>query len=558
MGSYQKNLNDNLNDRDSNTFESLAKSLPLLAKVIGGYATITDKKGVRLKVIDSNGKQLEHLEDLQYELAREAAKKGEAVYGNSQLKHNAEAWCLPVGDYVLCCSKAEVAERNRNLEEALLASLPYIAKVAGGQAVLFDDEGKRLNAVNSKGDVNNQLLGKVSEAAKECMKAQKPVLGKSTFISGASAVRIPITKEIGFGFNNEDTALKNQKLLEEVKKYQTAKYNFTDIIGESQQMRKAKELGEAAASSDSSVLICGETGTGKELFAQSIHNASYRCSKPFIAINCAALPPSLIESNLFGYVEGAFTGAKKGGATGVFEKANNGTLFLDEISEMDLDLQSKLLRVLQEKEVTRIGGRKVIPLNLRIIAATNRNLEDMIQKGQFRRDLFFRLNVIEVKLPPLRDMKEDIPLLVNETIIKMNSIFGKAIKGVDKEALEMLINYDWPGNVRELYNCIERAFNLIGDDNYIRKKHLNFKFNNGNGITAQNYMEEIEDTEGNPINLDNDTGQRSLDDIVANYEKQVIEAVLKEVKGIRAKAAKRLNISPATLWRKMKKLNIEG
>ena len=230
------------------------------------------------------------------------------------------------------------------------------------------------------------------------------------------AVRIPITREFGFGFNNEDTVRRSNKLVSEVRKHQTAKYNFSDIIGESPPMKELKEIAKLAAKSHSSVLIYGETGTGKELFAHSIHNASQRYNKPFVAINCAAIPPTLIESELFGYESGAFTGAKKGGYPGVFEQANSGTLFLDEISEMDIDLQAKLLRVLQEREVMRLGGRKVIPLDVRVIASTNKPLDEMVQEGKFRQDLFFRLNVFDIKLAPLRKIRDDIPLIANEMV----------------------------------------------------------------------------------------------------------------------------------------------
>src|SRR5690606_25568031 len=192
------------------------------------------------------------------------------------------------------------------------------------------------------------------------------------------AVRIPITRDYGVGFNNELAAKKNIKLYEEVKKFQYARYNFDDIIGPSEVMQRVIDLGRHVARGMSTILIYGETGTGKELFAQAIHNESERCHKPFVAINCGAFPASLIESSLFGYVEGAFTGAKRGGAPGIFEQAQEGTIFLDEISEMELNLQAKLLRVLQEKEVTRIGGNKPIPVDVRVLASTNKDLEQMV------------------------------------------------------------------------------------------------------------------------------------------------------------------------------------
>lgn len=518
-----------------NLREILIDSLEVLARITGGYATVTDKDGVRLKTVDSLGHEIESLKGVVFGLAKKAAQTGKAISGMSQLEDGAESWCLPIDEYVLACSNIERVKRNNDLKLSLIESLPFIARVAGGEAVVFDSQGKRIATVDSRGNVDQKNLGLVSKASRQSIINQKPVIGESSSVSGAMAVRIPITKEFGFGFNNEDMVRRSNKLVSEVRKHQTAKYNFSDIIGESQAMKKLKETSKLAAKSHSNVLIYGETGTGKELFAHSIHNASQRYNKPFVAINCAAIPPTLIESQLFGYETGAFTGAKKGGYPGVFEQANGGTLFLDEISEMDIDLQAKLLRVLQEREVTRLGGGKIIALDVRVIASTNKPLDKMVNEGRFRQDLFFRLNVFDIKLVPLRQIREDIPLIANEMIKKMNIVFGKFVKGIDEEAIRLLTHYDWPGNVRELLNCIEKAFNILGNDNCIAKDHLSFMFN----------TEDIGDT------------SQGLSVIVADYERRVIEKVLKEARGVKVKAAKILGISTTTLWRKIKELNIK-
>jgi transcriptional regulator with PAS, ATPase and Fis domain len=255
-----------------------------------------------------------------------------------------------------------------------------------------------------------------------------------------------------------------------------------------------------------------------------------------VAINCAAIPQNLIESHFFGYTEGSFTGAKKGGAPGVFEQANGGTLFLDEISEMQLEIQSKILRVLQEREVTRIGSSKVIPLDVRVISASNKNLEDMVKKNAFRQDLYYRLNVLDIQLPSLRYMKEDIGYIVDHLIMKMNVAFGKFVMGIEEDALELLIKYEWPGNVRELINCIEKSFNLIGNDSYIKVDHLPMKLN-----------EQVEIQ-------DDDSG---LENMLSTYEKTIIEKALKKNNYVKSKTAKYLKISTTTLWRRMKQLNIE-
>jgi transcriptional regulator with PAS, ATPase and Fis domain len=238
-----------------------------------------------------------------------------------------------------------------------------------------------------------------------------------------------------------------------------ARFTFDDIIGNSCAIRQAVDLAALAAEGDSTVLLQGETGTGKEIFAQAIHNASSRSRGPYLALNCAAIPRDLMESELFGYVEGAFSGASKSGRAGKFELAAGGTLLLDEIGDLPLDMQAKLLRVLQDKAVMRIGGNKVIPVDVRIIAATNKDLEEEVHRGNFRRDLFYRLNVVSIKLPPLRDRKEDIPLLAHHFLKKTAARLNKSVTAFTREALLALTRYEWPGNIRELENAIERALN---------------------------------------------------------------------------------------------------
>lgn len=253
-----------------------------------------------------------------------------------------------------------------------------------------------------------------------------------------------------------DTEKKQHKLREQfIGKGHKAKYSFEDILGESEEIKKCKDIAKRMAKSDSSILITGESGTGKELFAQAIHNNSRRKSYQFVAVNCGALPESLLESELFGYEEGAFTGARKGGKLGLFELAHNGTLFLDEIGEMPLNLQMRLLRVLQEREVMRIGGDRLIKVDIRLIGATNRNLKEMVKKGEFREDLYYRLRVLPLNVPTLRGRKEDILLLINNMKKQFNSDFI-----LTTEAREVLIEHSWKGNVRELKNYVEYLANL--------------------------------------------------------------------------------------------------
>ncbi|CUH96594.1 hypothetical protein P22_2684 [Propionispora sp. 2/2-37] len=236
--------------------------------------------------------------------------------------------------------------------------------------------------------------------------------------------------------------------------------SFNQILHVSKVMEHTIAVAKRVAQNDSTVLIRGESGTGKELFARSIHTASPRQDRIFAPINCAAMPDALLESELFGYEEGAFTGAKKYGKTGLFEYANGGTVFLDEIGDLSFNLQAKLLRVLQEGTIKRLGGNREISVDVRIIAATHSNLEQMLQKNQFREDLYYRLNVIPLFIPPLRDRKEDLPLLIESLLFKKNHKFKKHVKHILKPAMEKLIEYDWPGNVRELENVLERAVNF--------------------------------------------------------------------------------------------------
>lgn len=317
-----------------------------------------------------------------------------------------------------------------------------------------------------------------------------------------------------------------------------AKYNFNDITYKSQVMKDTIAKAQKYAKLDeTTVLILGETGTGKELFAHSIHNASPRAKGPFVAINCAALPENLLESELFGYAEGAFTGARKGGKVGLFELAHMGTIFLDEIGDMPLYLQSRLLRVIQEKEVMKIGDDRVIPVDVRIIASTNRDLEKDIEKGMFRKDLFYRLNVLTLKIPPLRERKEDIIPLAEIFITEFSKKISKPIKGLTKEACEVLLNLDYPGNVRELKGIIERAV-AFSDGKYIDIDDLGV-FNNMI-IKDESVMGSLFEP-GLTLN---------------EIETQVIKEALRYTKNNITMAAKLLGVDRTTIWRRLKKNEI--
>nr|WP_255726647.1 sigma 54-interacting transcriptional regulator [Sporosarcina sp. ACRSM] len=310
-----------------------------------------------------------------------------------------------------------------------------------------------------------------------------------------------------------------------------AKWTLEQMVAKSKSMESLLALAKKYALTDSTVLLQGESGTGKEMLAQGIHRASRRKTGPFVAINCAALPENLLESELFGYEEGSFTGARKGGKPGLFEMAHHGTIFLDEMGELPLVLQGRLLRVLQEKEVMRIGGNKVIPVNVRVIAATNKNLVDQMHEGLFREDLFFRLAILVLKIPPLRQRKEDIPWLI-EAFLR-NEDKANTLQ-ITEENMQKLQNYSWPGNVRELSNFIERALVLqdTGESIDLLDSHL---WINAERQTVQK-------------------GNNSLTPAMGETEEEQIQRVLKEEEGNMGRAARRLGIHRTTLWRKLKNM----
>lgn len=321
-----------------------------------------------------------------------------------------------------------------------------------------------------------------------------------------------------------------------------ARFIFKDIIHASEVMEKIIHIARKIAGSDSKVLISGESGTGKELFAQSIHNESIRKKQPFLAINCAALPRDLVESELFGYEEGAFTGAKKGGRPGKFELANGGTLFLDEIESMPLDVQAKLLRAIESNEIMRIGGNKIIPINVRIIASTNKDLSSAIQEGKFRDDLYYRINTTIIEIPPLRERKEDITVLVEYFIAKLGYRFDKNALN-SKKILEALLNYHWPGNVRELENIIENLI-ILSPNHKISFNLLPEKIKNALKHTTQTKIANISDYDKNNLNL-------------ADNEKNIILIALQKNKGNITKTALDLGIDRTTLIRKKSKYSID-
>ncbi len=339
----------------------------------------------------------------------------------------------------------------------------------------------------------------------------------------------------------------NIRLKRQLKK----RYEFHGLIGSSPEMQRVYTLIEKIADTDSTVLITGESGTGKELVAKIIHYNSDRAERNFVPLNCAAIPKELLETELFGHEKGAFTGATTT-RIGRFELANGGTLFLDEIGELDPSLQVKLLRVLQEREFERVGSTKTIKVDVRIIAATNRNLEELTEQGRFREDLYYRLNVIPIHLPPLRNRKEDIPLLVDHFLNKHSKGKKKAPPIITKQIMEVFMNYDWPGNVRELENLIERL-TILNSGEEVTPKDLPQRFqkvvNIPEGSEERGLFQGSEQIQLSPKGI-------NLNSVIDEIERRLISQALEMSNGVKSKAASLLGLNRTTLVEKMKKKGI--
>ncbi|TET69803.1 MAG: sigma-54-dependent Fis family transcriptional regulator [Candidatus Aminicenantes bacterium] len=338
-------------------------------------------------------------------------------------------------------------------------------------------------------------------------------------------------------------AIEHRKLQEEnirLKDELQRKFSFENIIGKSEVMKTVFETIKASAPTRSTILLQGESGTGKELVARAIHQNSDRKNLPFIIVNSGSLPPDLLESNLFGHVKGAFTGAVSN-KKGLFEAAEKGTIFFDEISSLNMETQSKLLRVMQDREFMKLGGTKTIRVDVRVIAATNADLEEQISEKMFREDLFYRLNVIKIELPLLKERKEDIPLLVKHFLDTYSKENEKEILGVTDDVMEILVSYDWPGNIRELENLIERAVVLTKSKLISRKNLPPFL------LASQEETSAVASV-NNELNLKEN---------IQTFQKKAIISALKQAKGIQKKAANLLGVKPTTLNEMIKRLNID-
>ena len=447
------------------------------------------------------------------------------------------------------------------LQESMLAVLPTLARLSGGTVFFADAEGRYRHRVDRDGGVVPLREVYASGLARAVARTRRPrweedesagelrvafpvgdwtveIVGCLRSKGLERAVRLGTISELVRGL--ERPAFSGEKDTEGARGCGAlgARYRWEDIVGEGPAITRALTRGKAAARCNAPVFLAGESGTGKELFAQAIHNDSARHRGPFIAINCSALPETLVDSTFFGYIDGTFTGASKGGRPGVFEQAHGGTLLLDEITEMSVDLQGKLLRVLQEREVCRIGSVKPIPIDTRIIVTSNRDLQRQMRESRFREDLYYRLKVLDIHLPPLRDRREDIPPITTRLIECLSRAAGCAPYTLHPEALQWLMQQPWPGNIRELRNVLERAVSLAEGD-----------------ILLPRHLEHPEELAAEASRAPEPLPGAQLCQRLAHAEEASIREALHRNSGHRGKTAAELGISVTTLWRHMRRFN---
>lgn len=483
--------------------------------IIGGssYIRISEKMGLKAVPLTSN-------EETIFQSLRVAKFYLEAKHNEKEKTNQLKA--------ILASSTDGIIAVNKEGEITLLnEAAQRITKLNGGEALgkkLIDTlPGFNLLNVITKKRQNLGILERIGE--KEIVVNEVPI-----FVDGHVVGAVASFQEL---VNLQTVEQKVRRALHT--KGHLAKHTFGDIVGQSQAIIKAVDKAKRFATTNSTVLITGKTGTGKEMFAQSIHRAGERQDKPFVGVNCAALPESLLESELFGYVEGAFTGARRGGKAGLFEQAHCGTIFLDEISEMPVFLQARLLRVLQEKEIMRIGDNKILPIDVRIISATNSNLEEMVDRGSFREDLYYRLNVLNLGIPSLKERKEDIPLILKDFLYHKTN--GQWM--LEDKVIEYLQELEWPGNIRQLDNIAERL--ILTCDNRC--------------VTLDNVMMSLDKKDSQKA-FNAEISSLSEGQLLLRY--QEVQQALKAVQGKKAEAASRLGITRTTLYRWLKEFEESG
>lgn len=458
---------------------------------------------------------------------------------------------------------------SKRISEERMNTLIKKALMGLGETLILDEDGRMVYiseeyAKNMHVSIEDALDRHIQEIVEDSVLPQvlqtgKATLGATYYRNGDAFFvnRVPLYEDgkvigvvaqaiLNSRLEISHTAQKLESFVRELnyykekyKKAAVAENHLDSIVGKSMVMLGLKDMVRIVSGTRSTVLLTGESGTGKEVFAGAIHNLSCRANKPFVRINCAAIPDNLLESELFGYEEGAFTGAVRGGKIGDFEAANGGTVFLDEVNSLSPNMQAKLLRVIQEREIKKVGSTKVIPIDVRFIFATNRDLYQMVQEGTFREDFYYRINVVNLRLPPLRERTEDIAPLVEQFIDKFNVEMGKNISGVEPMAMVMLENYNWPGNIRELENCIERAFN----------------YHDGNGLLSVKdiMLPGMENSRGPEAAC---AALPTLKEVRAQAETIAIRRALELCQGNKTEAAHMLGVDRSILYEKMRRYHL--
>jgi transcriptional regulator, propionate catabolism operon regulatory protein len=543
------------------------------AKELGGPVGIVDIEEVILGVSSLEeivGEKLlkytikEHLDDIMTGIATLKEAGAKVVIGKIAMAN--EARRLGLQSVVISSGKEAVqraiyeakrvlavSKQEKRKAQQLKAILDFtydgiVALDAEGKITVFNHAAEKVTGWSAENAIGQPVTDVIPKAhCQRLIDTGKPELGEILEIGRVKVVanRVPIIVD-----NRVDGVVTTFEPIDRLQTVEhkirrtmserghVAKYNFTDILGESPALREALKLAREYSIADSTVLVLGSTGSGKEMFAHSIHNASQRRNGPFIAINCAALPENLLESELFGYVEGAFTGARKGGKAGVFELAHGGTLFLDEVGEMSPMLQARLLRVLEEGEIMRLGDSSILPVNVRLVAATHRNLKKLVEEGTFREDLYYRLNVLSFRVPPLNRRGTDILLIARRFLEEFSRKIGRRSGMLTPEAQQVLLQHTWPGNIRELRNTMERLVMLSW----------------GQEISAKDVSKALVTDTKDEKSFMKSESEGSLKDGMDFLEQSLIEKTLSDCGGNKSLAAKRLGISRTTLWRKIHEL----
>lgn len=526
-----------------------------------GAAEVCTRLGIRAEIYAPV--QYERLPEIMEQALRAGCDAVIGGYSANVIarQHGLEAVVIKTGEDTLLQAIDEAVRtveriRGERVVSQMYKTITYTAKDAvfyvdaGGTIRVCNEAARRLHpGKNLQNRPLEKALGYLYQIYESVMASGEEVSGKIRTIPGTkTTVSIRCTpvvanqKRSGAVLNVTDITLiqdlesRIRRKLSE--KGHQAKYTFQDVVHQSQAVRQTIETAQRYAQSDSNVIIVGETGTGKELFAQSIHNGSSRKNGPFVAINCAALSENLLESELFGYVEGTFTGASKGGKVGLFEQAHGGTLFLDEVGEISLPTQSKLLRVLQERQVRRLGDNKVIDVDVRVISATNKSITKLASQGKFRKDLVYRLDVLRLFVPPLREREGDVELLFTHLLAQQSRKDRRGVPALAAEAVPLLYQYPFSGNIRELKNIVERTCVMC----------------DGDVITKENLRQALypQDLDSDPISAQ----EQSFAEESEPHEAEKLRQALAQCGGNRTRTAKLLGMDRTTLWRKMQKYGI--